>query len=119
MSFLKDIEKLAQPVFQLPDLEDEDVDGTSSKAVSKTKSEDDNGVSNLRRRVIALDVDDSSKYGGTKVSRNEIFDDFSGMTGLSDHPATENGHDDQSDVEDEADEDDDESGKLILPSFTL
>ncbi|CAJ0592831.1 unnamed protein product [Cylicocyclus nassatus] len=102
MSFLKDIEKLAQPVFQLPDLEDEDVDGTSSKAVSKTKFEDDNGVSNLRRRVIALDVDDSSKYGGTKVSRNEIFDDFSGMTGLADHPTLENGDDDHTDAEDEA-----------------
>ncbi|KIH59488.1 TRAUB domain protein [Ancylostoma duodenale] len=115
MSFLKDIEKLAQPVFQLPDLEDEDVDGlsshsyflrtpellplissdsgTSSRAISKTKyTEDDDGMPKLRRKVIALDVGDSSKYGGTKVSRGDIFDDFSGMTGLADHSTGENGH---------------------------
>ncbi|EPB73626.1 TRAUB domain protein [Ancylostoma ceylanicum] len=113
MSFLKDIEKLAQPVFQLPDLEDEDVDGTSSRSISKTKYAEDDEMPKLRRKVIALDVDDSSKYGGTKVSRGDIFDDFSGMTGLADHDTSENGHlhddsDESNGSGDEGESDDDE-----------
>ncbi|VDM80517.1 unnamed protein product [Strongylus vulgaris] len=110
MSFLKDIEKLAQPVFQLPDLEDEDIDGTSSKAVSKTKFAADDEVSTLRKKVIALDVDNSSKYGGTKISRDDIFDDFSGMAGLSDQPTAENEHEDYGAASGESDLDE-ESGK--------
>ncbi|ETN81293.1 TRAUB domain protein [Necator americanus] len=92
MSFLTDIEQLARPVFQLPDLEDEDVDGTSSMVISKLTCAEESDAPMLRRKVICLDVDSSSKYSGTKVSRDDIFDGFSGMTGIADCHALENGH---------------------------
>ncbi|KAK6728786.1 hypothetical protein RB195_006061 [Necator americanus] len=92
MSFLKDIEQLARPVFQLPDLEDEDVDGTSSMVISKLTCAEESDAPMLRRKVICLDVDSSSKYSGTKVSRDDVFDGFSGMTGIADCHALENGH---------------------------
>uniref|UniRef100_A0A7I4XXF1 Protein AATF n=1 Tax=Haemonchus contortus TaxID=6289 RepID=A0A7I4XXF1_HAECO len=84
MSILEEIGKLTQPVFDLPDLEDEDVDGTASKTVQPTVDESDNGPPRRVRKAVDLSIDDSSKYGGTKVSRNDIFDEFSDMAGLGD-----------------------------------
>ncbi|KAK5986230.1 TRAUB domain protein [Trichostrongylus colubriformis] len=85
MSILDEIGKLTQPVFDLPDLEDEDVDGTASKTLQSTLVESDSGPPRRIRKAIDLSIDDSSKYGGTKVCRNDVFDEFSDMAGLGDH----------------------------------
>lgn len=83
MPLLEDIEKLTKPVFALPDLEDDDVDGTASSTVFRNKHAGSDGILKPKRKVIDLCLDDSSKYGGTKVSRDDIFD-HSDFVGLAD-----------------------------------
>ncbi|PIO67722.1 hypothetical protein TELCIR_10516 [Teladorsagia circumcincta] len=92
MSILEEIGKLTQPVFDLPDLEDEDVDGTASKTLKSIAAESVDVPPRRVRKAIDLSIDDSCKYGGTKVSRNDVFDEFSEMAGLGDQ-SKENGDD--------------------------
>ncbi|WKX91359.1 hypothetical protein Q1695_009868 [Nippostrongylus brasiliensis] len=109
MPLLDDIKKLTEPVFELPDLEDEDVDGTASKTINKGAAEEGDVRPRTIRKAIDLSVDDSSKYGGAKVSRGDMFDEFSDMADLGGH-LTKNGdadsdsdggfeHDDEQDAE--------------------
>ncbi|KAJ1358670.1 hypothetical protein KIN20_017154 [Parelaphostrongylus tenuis] len=87
MPLLEEIEELTKPVFDLPDLEDDDVDGTASSTVFRRKKPDDDGdLVKRRRKAIDLCADNSAKYGGTKVSRDDIFDD-SDLVGLADRRA--------------------------------
>ncbi|KJH53477.1 hypothetical protein DICVIV_00218 [Dictyocaulus viviparus] len=74
MSLLKDIEKLMKPVCDLPDLEDDDVDGTASSSILRYKNDANDCTLKPRKKVIDLSVDNTSKYGGVKISRNDIFD---------------------------------------------
>ncbi|KAK6046980.1 hypothetical protein COOONC_15513 [Cooperia oncophora] len=101
MSILEEISKLTKPVFDLPDLEDEDVDGTASKALKSTLVESDDGPPRRVRKAIDLSIDDGCKYGGTKVSRNDIFDEFSEMAGLGDRSKEDNDEVSSSNEEDE------------------
>ncbi|KAK6022110.1 hypothetical protein OSTOST_12206, partial [Ostertagia ostertagi] len=102
MSILEEISKLTQPVFDLPDLEDEDVDGTASKTLKSTPTEGVDVPPRRVRKAIDLSIDDSCKYGGTKVSRNDVFDEFSEMTGLGDQLKENGGEASSSDGEEDS-----------------
>ncbi|CAB3407927.1 unnamed protein product [Caenorhabditis bovis] len=98
MSFLDEISKLTTPAAELPDVEDDDYDGTKAKKSSTS-------VSKLRPK---LDFEEG-KYSGKRINRADLFGDSSEMSGLSKLNESESDDDEEFEGEDEEEEEDDDN----------
>ncbi|CAI5437873.1 unnamed protein product [Caenorhabditis angaria] len=90
MSLLDEISKLTTPAAALPDIEDDDYDGTSArKIVPKSKA-----------KFPQINFEEG-KYAGKKVSRSEIFGDSTEMSGLGRKVEDSDEGEDEEDEEEE------------------
>jgi protein AATF/BFR2 len=103
------LEDLTNPTPLLPDLEDDDEDGTSARKIFQKNDEVDEVEAGTRRFRQAINLEENDKkYQGKKISKAEIFGDNSGFSLTNGHNGEFESDEGEDEGDDEAEDDEEE-----------